>query len=279
MRIAVVGHTSLIGRAVGQRCAGEHDILWMGRGPGADLRLDLADDSDIDADGRACDALVHAAASFEPDTPAGWLANERVNSLGALKVAWLARSLKCRHIVFLGSIFSSRDPTNGYHGSYGLSKQHGEDNLAQVCRQEGMIFTSLVLPQIFDRTGAFGRHQPLLLNFLKKALVGAPVVLYGKRDVERCFLDAEDVAEIVLRVLARGLAGRWECPGFTHRLSEWARLAFAAAGREGVISFDPTKGDIRSTWIPTDRSLYQTLAFEPRITPLVGLRRCLEHLA
>ena len=97
MRVLVVGSRSFVGRRVAERLRAAHSVETAGRDAGAELRLALGEPARLPASGeRRYDAVVHCAASFEPDTPAGMISNALVNAVGALEVGELAVRTGCR---------------------------------------------------------------------------------------------------------------------------------------------------------------------------------------
>jgi nucleoside-diphosphate-sugar epimerase len=262
----------MVGRALIRRFSRAHDICRVGREADADLRLDLLEGWKGGAALPACDALVHCAASFAPDTREGCAQNELVNAVGALHVANLALDLHCRQIIYLSSTLTARHSQNEYFGSYGLSKLHGAENLQLVCAREGMRLCVLLIPQVYDSAGEFSKHQPLLRHILAQAAKGEDTIFFGQKDVARCFIHLDDLAEILLRLVDRSIEGTWVCPGWTHTLSEWASLAYQAAGTYGAAKFDGARPDIRSVWVSGDVRLLAQIEYELQVPPLTGFR-------
>ncbi|MDR3636047.1 MAG: NAD(P)-dependent oxidoreductase [Isosphaeraceae bacterium] len=274
MRVLIVGGTSMVGRRLRAQLAPTSAVSTAGRGGGSDLEFDLAATGPVPDPGTACDALVHCAASFGGETPEGRARNELVNALGAFRVAELAAAANCRHVVYLSSLSGDDHPSNGYFGSYGLSKRHGSENLALACSSAGIAFTSLVLTQVYDEHGEARKHQPLFYHIVDRASRGEDVVLFGRSDAVRNYLFVGDVATIIARVIAGQVAGTFPCTApVSYRLSEVATMAFEVFDRGGQVRFDPSRPDIPTVYLPDDRRLDEAIGYRPATELREGLAR------
>lgn len=272
-RILIVGHSSMIGQRLRARLGSGYAVTTAGRDGRADISFDLTADTEP-ADGQQFDVIVHCAASFGGDDAQGMMENELINSVGALRVGAFAAHTGCKHLVYLSSIFSYDKPENDYFGSYGLSKRHGQENLALLCREAGMRFTSLLPSQVYDENGAARKHQPLFYRIVDCAKSGGDVTLYGKNDAMRNFLFVEDLAAILERVIVRQVSGVFPCVHpESHRLSEIARIAFDVFGKGGKVVFQPDKPDIPGVYIPDPDELYTLLDYQPETSIHAGMEK------
>lgn len=274
MRVLVVGSRSFVGRRVAERLRAAHAVETAGRDPGADLRLELGGPAQLPPAGeRRYDAIVHCAASFEPDSPAGRRANELVNAIGALEVAELAERTGCRQLVLLSSVSVYDEQEGGrLRDSYALSKRHGQENLELACAAAGIALTTLCPGGIYDERGEGRRHQPLLYHVVDCARRGQDFELYGKADPLRNFLHVADVAAVVEAVLARGLAGTFPLlHPQSHRVGELAELAFRVFGRGGRVVRAEHRPDLREIRWPPHGDLFARLERSPRIDLEHGL--------
>jgi nucleoside-diphosphate-sugar epimerase len=274
MRVLLVGSTSMIGGRLRERLAPGDDVVAAGRGGHDELPFDLAA-TDAPPDPRGpFDVLIHCAASFGDDRPEERVRNELVNAVGALRVGQLAVAAGCGHLIYLSSLFGYDHPENGYFGSYGLSKRHGQENLALACARAGIGFTALILTQVYDERGEARKHQGLFYYILDCAARGADFTLHGTSDPRRNFLFVEDVATIIERVMAGRVCGLFPClhPD-SPRLSEIAATAYEAFGRGGRVRFDPSRPDPPTVYLPDDLSLYETIGYRPATDLRAGITR------
>lgn len=272
MKILLVGGTSMIGGHLRQRLAQGHVVVSAGRGGRAELPFDLAAIDAPPDPGGPFDVLIHCAASFGGDRPEERVRNELVNAVGAHRVGQLAVAAGCGHIIYLSSLFGYDHPDNGYFGSYGLSKRHGQENLALACTRAGIGFTSLILTQVYDEHGEARKHQRLFYHILDSAARGADFTLHGTSDPRRNLLFVEDVVTIIERVMAGRVCGLFPClhPN-SPRLSEIAATAFEVFGRGGRVRFDPARPDPPTVYLPDDLSLYEVIAYRPTTDLRAGI--------
>jgi nucleoside-diphosphate-sugar epimerase len=258
----------MVGTRLRAKLSGVHAVYTAGRHGAADLAFDLEQDA-APAISDTFDVIVHCAASFGGDTTDDMLRNEQVNSAGAFRVARLAQQTSCAHVVYLSTISSYEQAENGYFGSYGLSKRHGQENLDLWCRNAGIAFTSLLPSQIYDETGEARKHQPLLYHFLECARRGEDVSLFGSADPLRNYLFVGDLVDAIERVVTLRAAGVFPCLGpDSLPVSAIAQLAMEVFGTTGRVSFLPDKPNLRTVYLPHDDSLYSATGYRP----LTGLR-------
>jgi nucleoside-diphosphate-sugar epimerase len=274
MNILIVGHRSLVGKRLITNLGNKYKLVLAGRNPGSDIPFDLLDDADDLATVPKCDALIHCAASFCPDTMEGAEINERTNSVGCFHVLKLAERAGCAHIIYLASIFSVQHPENEYYGSYGISKSHGEDNLNHCCNLAGIHFTSLRLSQIYDDAGEARKHQPLLYHIMDKAREGKGIIFHGKKDPVRNFLYVDDVVQIIERTLLTQTEGLHPVLfPVSYTLSAIARLAYSTFATEAIIQFLEDKPDIKTIHLPVVSDLYERLHYTPTTDLRAGMIR------
>lgn len=270
--VLITGNTSMLGRRLAKRLPGSFRVITAGRNQDADVFLDLGNDSPGFPDDLRSDILVHCASSFEDDTLDGAHKNEKINALGVFHVAELAAHVHCRHLNFISSISAYNQPENEYHGSYGISKSHGEDNLRLACRILGMHFTSLRVSQMYDEFGEAKRHQPFLYNLIDRAKTGQDITFYGKKDQVRNFLFVEDVVTVIEKVILNEVYGEYPVLfPVSYTLTQIAQTAFRVFGREGRILFDSEKPDIKSVFIPPLSDLYSRIDYTPQTDLLEGI--------
>ena len=247
MRIALAGATGLIGHAIAARLAAEgHEVLSIGRGADASIRLDLARDRAL-APGalRGCDALVHAAGVTDGDFADREAAFDKA-LFGAQALVETARDAGLRRLAYVssahvygpleGTIDESRapDPRSDYAIAHYATEQvfrraAGGGRavlLARPCAVYGM-------PPSLER---FARWTLIPFDFPRQALTGR-IVLASSGEQRRNFVSAEGVARLVGEWLASEAAGTTvaNAPGPDEMsVFEFARLcARIAAGETG----------------------------------------------
>lgn len=255
----------MLGRRVIGRLSAQHQIISAGRKGNPDVQMDLKDENPLLAPGVTCDVLIHCAASFENDTVAGAYANERVNALGAFHAATLAEHFHCKHMVYISTIFAYQNEDNQYNGSYGISKAHGEDNLALCCRILKIGYTCLRVSQIYDEQGESRRHQPFFYHIIDKAMRGEDILFYGTKDRLRNYIFVEDVVSVIERIISSGIVGTYPLifPR-SYTLREIAETAYKVFQKPGRIAFLREKPDIPGVFIPPVSDLEAKIAFTPQ---------------
>lgn len=278
MKIIIVGSTSMIAKRLRNHLADLGPIRMAGRDTGADVRFDLAADYTSDPDRDTADVIIHCAAAFEGNGPAAAVQNELVNSVGALRVAQLARDTRCQHLVYISSLWIYDHPQNGYFGSYGLSKRHGQENLEWACREAGIAFTALVTAQIYDEFGEARRHQPMFYRIMDAARSGSDVTIYGAADPERNTMFLGDFAEIVRRVVIRQVTGIHPVLHPTsNRLSMIAHTAFHVFGKGGQVVFQKDKPDVPGVHLPAPGDLFARIDYTPPTGLAAGIELVKKH--
>lgn len=277
-RVLVVGNTSVVGKRLITALSRQYEVQTAGRSKQADYHIDLATVERESPPPAKFDTIVHCAASMLGDEPEQFVANEIVNSVGSLKVAYWAHACDCRHIVYLSTIFASYDATNEYFGSYGLSKRHGQENLKLFCERHAIGFAAIALSQIYDETGEAQRHQPFFYHILHCAEQGHDVILFGTNDPDRNYIFLDDVVEVIEGVVSERLQGEFACVHpRSHRISEIAEIAFGVYGNGGRVRFDPVKPNIRNVEIPRDHTLYERLNLSPKTDLRLGIQLIRDH--
>lgn len=279
MKTVIIGSTSVIARRLRNHLADLGPVRMAGRDKGAEVQFDLAEEYAPDPHREGTDVVIHCAGAFEGNEPAAAVRNELVNSVGALRVAQLVRDTRCQHLVYVSSVSIYDHPQNGYFGSYGLSKRHGQENLEWACRQAGVAFTALVAAQIYDEFGEARQHQPLFYRIMDAARTGNDFTIYGAADPERNLLFLGDFVEILRRVVMRRITGSHPVlHPKSNRLSEIARTAFQVFGKGGGVSFQPDKPDIPGIYLPAPGDLSTRIDYTPPTGLAAGIELIKNHL-
>lgn len=261
----------MVGRRLWKRLASRYFVRTTGRIDDTDIFFDLIVDSEPDIEG-SFDVIIHCAASFSGNSVDDMLQNEQVNALGAIRVCRLAERVGCQHILYLSTTSSYDVPENGYFGSYGLSKRHGQENIEFFCRRNGLAFTSLLPTQLYDESGEARKHQPFLYHILDSAAAQRSVCLYGSNDPLRNFLFVEDLVKIIELVIEKRVEGVFSCAHpRSYRLSEIVEMAFAVYGGLAKFEFLPEKPDVPTVYFPREDTLYRALNYFPETDLRAGM--------
>ena len=273
MKILLVGAHSSLAMVLRPILATFAEIITAGR-RGCDIELDLAWTAGRFEIPEGMDVVINLAAHFGGNGFSDMLAAEEINALGPLKLANACTRSGVSQLVHISSIFAGMEKNSPYYNEYALSKCHAEDLLRLYSRRVGLRVAILRPSQIYGTGERFRRHQPLLYSLMDQAQSGWPIVLNGRNDALRNFIHAEDIAEIIARVVRQRVEGLYVCASLSNiRFSEIAKAAAQAFGNISSIHFDTDKPDIPDNVFEFDIKLYQMIEYTPRITLQEGLER------
>ena len=157
-------------------------------------------------------------------------------------------------------------PTSKGRWSYAASKALDEFLALSFWKEKGL---PVIVARFFNTVGPrqTGRYGMVLPNFVRQALAGEPITVYGTGQQSRCFCDVRDCVQSVLHLLANPLAiGEVVNIGSTEEVSmnDLALLVKQRAGSKSPI-----------THIPYDQAYEPGFEDMPRRVPalekLVGL--------
>ncbi|MFM9840711.1 MAG: NAD-dependent epimerase/dehydratase family protein [Cyclobacteriaceae bacterium] len=273
MKVLLVGGTSSFGKVLIPALKEVAQIITTGRS-NCDICLDLGNLAQSISLPNGLDVIVHAAAHFGGKTPEEMIEAEIVNVVGTLRLCQASIKASVKHFIFISSIYSQMNPQSNYYSTYALSKKHGEEAALYCCDQLGLPLTVLRPTQLYGNTNDFGKHQPFLYAMVNKAEKGEDIALNGKNNALRNFLHAEDLAQIVLRVIQKTVIGVYTCqfPTDTSILAI-AKAAISAFNSTGTVSFLEDKENIESNVFPIDVTLYKRINFFPQVSIEEGMRR------
>jgi UDP-glucose 4-epimerase len=91
-------------------------------------------------------------------------------------------------------------PTTKSRWSYACSKAIDEFLALAYAKEKGL---PVIIARLFNTTGPrqTGRYGMVLPRFIKQALQGAPITVYGNGRQSRCFANVSDVVEALLRLV------------------------------------------------------------------------------
>jgi UDP-glucose 4-epimerase len=234
MRVLVTGGCGLIGSSVVERALRDDarvtvlDNLSSGsrdhlpEDPRVELVVgDVCDESLVGALVPRCDAVFHLAAGVGVGLilarPTGALRSSLLGSEIVLRHAAAAR----RPVFFASTsevygdsdgepLREERDVGFGspetLRFTYAAGKAAGEALAFSYAAEYGL---PVVVGRFFNVTGPrqSGEHGAVVPTFVDQALRGGPIEIHGDGRQTRCFLDADDAAEYVWRLLGRGTTG------------------------------------------------------------------------
>ena len=92
-------------------------------------------------------------------------------------------------------------PTTKGRWSYAASKALDEFLAISYWKEKGL---PVIVARLFNTVGPrqTGRYGMVLPNFVRQALDGAPITVYGSGKQSRCFCDVRDAVEALLRLVA-----------------------------------------------------------------------------
>ena len=113
---------------------------------------------------------------------------------------------------------------------------------------------------------------------MDKAENNEEIVFYGTNDAQRNLIHAEDVADVIARVVLQKLEGTYSCVSPVNvRYSEIAQVAIAAFDSRSTIRFLPDKPDIPDNACIADDRLNRQIGFFPRISLADGMAKEAAH--
>lgn len=273
MKILIVGGSSSLAQVLRPALSSFAEVLTAGRS-GCDVALDLSWDMKQFELPEGLDAVVNLAAHFGGKDFTAVHAAEHVNVLGSLKLCHAAQSAGVGHVVQISTIFASLEEDSPFFSSYALSKRHAEDVVRLYCSSVNLPLSILRPAQIYGVGETFRKHQPFIYSIIDKAENNEEIVLYGTNDAQRNLIHAEDVAEVIARVVRRRILGLHACPSMTNvRYSEIAAAAISAFDNRSQICFAADKPDILDNAFEPNDSLYRQIEYFPRVTLELGIQK------
>lgn len=273
MKILIVGGSSSLAQVLLPALSSFAQVLTAGRS-GCDIRLDLSWEDEQFQLPDGLDAVIHLSAHFGGKDFVDILAAEQVNVLGSLKLCHAAQRVGVGHLVQVSTIFAALREDSLFFSSYALSKRHAEDVVRLYCSNANLPLTILRPAQVYGVGEAFRKHQPFLYNIIDKSERNEEIVFYGSNDAQRNLIHAEDVAEIIAKIVRLRLQGLYACPSMTNvRYSEIAAAAVAAFESSSQVRFAADKPDIIDNAFDPDDRLYRHIEFFPRVTLDLGMKK------
>ena len=164
---------------------------------------------------------------------------------------------------------------------YGASKLAGEGYCSAYANSFGLQTVALRFGNVY---GPRSSHKSsVVAKFIRRALAGEPLEIYGDGQQTRDFIHVDDLIEAVIRAATVENIGGETFQIATHRettvreIAEAIRELFAAHGLEKlqVIFSDPLKGDVRRNFSDTSKA-ERMLGWKARVSLEEGLKETLE---
>jgi UDP-glucose 4-epimerase len=177
-------------------------------------------------------------------------------------------------------------PTTKSRWSYACSKAIDEFLGLAYHREYGLPVT---IVRFFNTIGPrqTGRYGMVVPRFVRQALDGGPITVYGDGRQSRCFTDVEDTVRATVALsLAPAAIGEVFNVGTSHELTigALAERVRALAGSDAAIvlvpyeeAYQPGFEDLRRR-IPDIRKAERVVGYRPRVSLDETLRRVIAHL-
>jgi nucleoside-diphosphate-sugar epimerase len=273
-KILLIGANSALAKAVAPVLAQDSAIVTAGRS-GCDVYCDITEPF---AFAESYDVVINFAAVFGGQENADILEAEATNVLGTLNICMAAEKAGVKHVINISSLSAVLPEASPYYTIYAITKRHGDELAEFYCKSHDIPLTIIRPSQIYASNNSFASHQPLFHRMVSQARLGEDIAIYGKHDAWRNFIHADDIAEVIRRVVAEGVAGTYACayPEDT-RLSDVARIAQRVFGKGGEIRFLDDKQDIPDNIFAKDTSLFDMIKYHPVIDIEEGIRKMRQH--
>ncbi len=307
MKVLVCGATGFVGRncaeAFARDAAYEVTGVYRARPPFDHPRIrwvqaDLTERADVLRVMKGADVVIQAAATTSGvrttfTSPATQIVDNAImNSL----IFAAAQQFQARHVVFFSCTImlasadapqseADWDPREPMHPAYegaGSTKIYMERMCAYYARLGPTRFTALRHTNIYGPHDKFDLMRSHVFGAtVTKTLTAADgrVMVWGSGEEKRDLLHADDLADMVLRVVARqttpyelynvGL-------GSAISVRDLVARVIAASGRDLSIAHDLEKPSIKTSVTVDCGKALKELGWEPKVTLDEGIRRTLE---
>jgi UDP-glucose 4-epimerase len=177
-------------------------------------------------------------------------------------------------------------PTTKSRWSYACSKAIDEFLGLAYHHEHGVPVT---IVRFFNTIGPrqTGRYGMVVPRFVRQALDGGPITVYGDGRQSRCFTDVEDTVRATIALaLAPAAVGEVFNVGTTHELTiqTLAEHVRALVGSDAPIvqvpydeAYQPGFEDLRRR-VPDIRKAERVVGYRPRVSLDETLRRVIDHL-
>lgn len=256
----------------------------------AEVELTVGDIRDDDALTEALagvDAVVHLAAYGSViESIADPLENFDVNVRGTLSLLRASQEASVERFVFAstgGALMGKAEPPVDEStlpwpvSPYGASKLCGEAYLHAFAGAYGLRTTALRFPNVY---GPCSDHKTsVITTFVKNALSGQPLVVYGDGSASRDFLYVDDLCRAISAALDSDLSDEVVQLASEREttVGELAGLVLRLTGREGLpIEHRPARRGEVARIFATAEKAHRLLGFAPAETLESGVEKTVE---
>jgi UDP-glucose 4-epimerase len=236
------------------------------------------------------DTIVHLAAfGSVVESVADPLGNFDVNVRGTLVVLRAAAAAGVRKLVFAstgGALMGNAPPPVDETtlpwpiSPYGASKLCGEAYCHAFAGSFGLPVVALRFANVYGPLS--GHKKGVVTNFIRHALRGEPIVIYGDGSATRDFLFVDDLCEGICAAVDAPLADEvlHLASGEETSIGDLAALILELTGASdlAVRYEEPRRGEVERTFARPDRA-GDALGFAPAHTLPDGLRKTVEWFA
>jgi len=299
MRVLVTGGAGFVGsnvvefldsrghevRVLDDLSAGARPSWWRTRAGPRCIEASVEDGPAVRRAARGVEAVVHLAAKpGVADSVAHPEVDFQTNVLGTFSVVDAARRGGVKSLIFAssGAVLAGAEPplredmAPAPRSPYGASKLYGE-GITAAASVFGMVGISLRFANVYGPN--CGHKKSVIALFLKRALAGQPLVVYGDGRQTRDFLYVDDVSVAVERALGASRPGVYHLgTGVETSVNELVKTVAAACGRQVPVERRPPRpGDAARSFVDLT-SARRALRWTPKVGLEEGLRRTLDWM-
>ena len=294
MKVLVTGGAGFIGSNLSRHLAeaGSYDILVLddlsanpnAAPPPSLARLVVGDFTDRETIARCLrgiDVVVHLAAlSGVMDSIADPKPSFDINVVGSFQLLDMARKAGVQRIVcastggaILGEVTPpiSEEMAPAPLSPYGASKLALEGYCSAFAGAFGLSSVALRFSNIYGPRSS--HKKSVVATFIKRAIQGKPLVVYGDGSQQRDYLFVGDLVRGIEAAMNRDLAGAYQLgSGKPTSLQQLIAALREVANREIAVEFEPARrGEIHATWCNTAKA-GRDLGFAAPTELAAGLR-------
>ena len=245
------------------------------------IRGDVCDEKAVRAAVEGVDVVIHLAAQSgvipSIEDP---LKDFEVNAAGTLNLLVAARNAEVARVVFASSNAALGEVPNPFEESkapnpispYGASKLAGE---AYCLAFNGSFGLGTVALRFANAYGPFSSHKSsVVAKFLKRALDGQPLIIYGDGSQTRDFIYVEDLCDAIILAAQVDYAGEifHIASGVETSIIDLARITQDIVGPDVQILFEERRqGEAYQICVSIEKAR-RLLGFSPRVELREGVR-------
>jgi UDP-glucose 4-epimerase len=252
------------------------------------VQIDVRDETSLTKAFYDIDVVVHLAASGNVvDSVHDPRTNFSTNVIGTLSVLNAARENKVGRVIFAstgGAIMGNTHPPVSELSlpapvsPYGASKLAGEAYCQAFSKSYGIEVVALRFANVY---GPFSWHKKgAVTNFIKSAITGKPLVIFGDGTSTRDYLYVEDLCRGIEKAINYKLSG-FElfhlATGMEVNVTDLAEFVCEIAGvtQQNILFKDSRVGEIERNFANPEKAKVQ-LGFVPKVSLKEGLQRTVE---